>query len=189
MHPYLEPKDVYVPPSVLHIPHDSYQTTGSTSEFFAELFIWLDGSDSFTWLSVDRWRNGDTCLVCLVNWKDFHLVEIISHVTSMSISQPTHAFMYFFYVSGRAHQNREGRMLRIYNAVFRHFHTFWGCITAIMNFIPILTSSVLTILFFKSIVSYDPCDAWVFSYSVNIILSQLESVLVPLRCFKNLRQY
>lgn len=186
-HPFLGAKNVYVPPSVLHIPHHFYQTTGSASRFFADPFIlWtvLVQSASLIWLSVARGRNvGETCLVCLVNWKGFHLVEIISHVTSMSVPQPTHAFMYLFYinVSGRADQNREGRMLMIYNAVFRHFHIFWGCNIAIMNFIPILTSSVLTILFFRSIVSYDPCDAWVFSYSVNIMLAQLGCVLLPLR--------
>lgn len=146
-HPFLEPKNVYVPPSGLDIPHSSYQTTGSTSGFFAELFIlWTVSvqSDSLIWLCVARWRNvGETVLVCLVNWKGFHLVEIISHVTSMSVPQPTHAFMYLFYinVSGRAHQNQEGRMLMIYNAVFRHFHIFWGCNIAIMNFIPNLILS------------------------------------------------
>jgi len=33
--------NVYVPPSILYIPHNLYQTTGSTSELFAELFILL----------------------------------------------------------------------------------------------------------------------------------------------------
>lgn len=193
--PFWSQKNAYVPPSVLCVPHNAYQTTGSTSGFFAELFILWDvsvQSDSLIWLSVGRWRNlGETCLVCLVNWKSFHVVEIISHVTSMSVPQPTHTFMYFFNinVSCRAHQIPEGRMLMIYNAVFRHFHIFWGCNIAIMNLMQILTSSVLTILFFRSIMSYDPCNAWDFSYSFNVMLAQLESVLVPLRCFKNLRQY
>lgn len=63
--------DVSLPPSVLHILHNSYQTTGSTSEFFAELFILLYASvqsDSLIWLSGTKLRNvGEACLVCLVN--------------------------------------------------------------------------------------------------------------------------
>lgn len=50
-HPKSEPKKC-VPPSILYIPHNSYQTTESTSEFFAELFVLLYISvqlDSFIW--------------------------------------------------------------------------------------------------------------------------------------------
>lgn len=43
----------------------------------------------------DRWKNvGEVLFGCLVNDEGFHSVEIIPHVTGMSLLQPTHAFLY-----------------------------------------------------------------------------------------------
>lgn len=168
-HPKLEKESkVYVPPSILH---SFYQTSGSTSELFAHLLLLLIQSDSFIWLSADRWEKcRGSVFDVLGKWKGFSFgwdhppcEKYVCTTTHTSI----HVHFYIS-VSGRAHQNWEGRVLRIYKVVFRHFHTFWGCNISIMNFILILIYSVMTNIFFKSIMSYGSCNIYFSSYSVNM---------------------
>lgn len=77
--------------------HNSYQTTGRALREDYSYNNTYQFSQIHSLRYRDRWKNvREVHFECLVNGKGFHSVEIIPHVTGMSVPQPTHAFVYIF---------------------------------------------------------------------------------------------